>query len=615
LMVLLRRRGGRFVFFDGASAQTYDEELPNMGGTVYFAQRDESKAGKLRNAARAGVWFQTVAERFRGLVGQMLAISMVSNLLALAVPLFIMAVYDKVIGARDPAALYYLFGGIVFALLVDCAIRTIRARILAYVAGRIDTMVGCSTFQQILHLSVSVTERASIGAQIAHLRQFESIREFFAGPLASAFLDLPFVLVFFFVIALIGGPIIWIPAVLAGIFVMLALLILPLLRRSVREASEARAQKENFLIEMLSELRAIKMSVAEALWLERFRELSARSALAAYKMGRISTTVQSLAQSLMLLGGIATITFGTLLAMEGEISIGALIASMALVWRILSPLQLAFLSFTRIEQVGQGLRQINHLMRQRVEREPNLIVQRHRRFEGDIRFERVSLRYLARAEPALLSVNATIKPGQVVAIAGPNGSGKSSLLRLIAGIYEAQAGGVFLDGIDTRHLDKDELRGAIAYVPQNCDLFHGTIAQNLRLSNPTASEAELAQAAVDAGLLEEIMNLPEGFETRLTDQLQKQLPGGIRQRLMLARAYVKNAGIFLMDEPANNLDREGDEQLIRKIQKLRGHATVVLVTHRPSHMRIADQVFYLEEGRLMLSGEPQQVLPQIGLGS
>ena len=114
--------------------------------------------------------------------------------------------------------------------------------------------------------------------------------------------------------------------------------------------------------------------------------------------------------------------------------------------------------------------------------------------------------------------------------------------------------------------------------------------------------------------MEDILNFPEGFETRLTDQLQKQLPGGVKQRLMLARAYVKDADIFLMDEPANNLDREGDEKLIQKVQKLRGNATVLLVTHRPSHMRIADQVLYLEGGRLMLSGPPEQVLPQIGLG-
>ncbi len=614
LMILLRRNGRLFTFFDGADGEVYEEDLPNLTGTAYFAQADEETAGSLRTAAMAGRWCQSIASRFRGLVLQMLAISFVSNILALSVPLFIMSVYDKVIGSGDPATLYYLFGGIALALLTDGGIRAIRARILAYVAGRIDMMVGTATFQQILHLSVIVTERASIGAQISRLRQFESIREFFSGPLATAFLDLPFVLIFFAVIAAIGGPIIWVPIVLVGVFALVAFIAVPFLRKAVRESSEARSKKESFLIEMLSELRAIKIYSAEALWAGRFRALSAHAAMTSNRVARASSLVQTIAQSLMLLGGISTLTFGTLLAMEGEITIGALIASMALVWRILSPLQLAFLSFTRLEQVELGLRQINNLMRQRVEREPERIVERHRTFDGEIRFHRASLRYVSRADPALLGISALIKPGQVVAIAGPNGSGKSSLLRLVAGLYEAQAGAVFLDGIDNRQLDTDELRGAISYVPQSCDLFHGTIAQNLRLANPTASDAQLAQAAMDAGLMEDILNFPEGFETRLTDQLQKQLPGGVKQRLMLARAYVKDADIFLMDEPANNLDRDGDEKLIQKVQKLRGNATVLLVTHRPSHMRIADQILYLEGGRLMLSGPPEQVLPQIGLG-
>ena len=241
----------------------------------------------------------------------------------------------------------------------------------------------------------------------------------------------------------------------------------------------------------------------------------------------------------MLVGGVATLILGTLLALEGAITVGALIASMALTWRILSPLQVAFLSFTRLEQIKLGLRQINQLLSQRAEREPGVIEARHRSFAGRVTFERASLRYLARAEPALLGVSIDIKPGEVIAITGPNGSGKSSLLKLVAGLYEAQSGSVLIDGIDVRQLEKDELRGAISAVPQACDLYHGTIAQNLRLSNPIASDEEIARAALDAGLMADIVNLPEGFETRLTDQLQRQLPWGVKQRIILARAYVK----------------------------------------------------------------------------
>ena len=614
LMILLGREGPRYRVFDGGAAEIREVEAVGQVGTAYFIQAEEAPPKGVRSTAQVGRWCRSVGERFRGLVLQMLAISLFTNLLALAVPVFIMTVYDKVIGSGDPYTLYYLLGGILLALSADAGLRLVRARILAYVAGRIDMIVGTATFQQILHLSVSVTERASLGAQIARLRQFEAIREFFAGPLAGVFLDLPFVAIFLLVIAAIAGQLVWVPIVLIALFVLAGCLIIPILRRLVHEASEARSRKENFLIEMLSELRTIKLCAAEPMWSRRFRQISADSAISGYRTAQISIFVQTIAQSLMLLGGIATLTMGTLAVMDGAMTVGALIACMALVWRVLSPLQTAFLSFTRLEQVTLGLKQIDNLMRQKVEREPGAIVESHRTFDGQIQFERASLRYVSRAEPALLGVSAVIEPGEVVAVTGPNGSGKSSILKLIAGLYEAQSGGVYIDGIDTRHLDTDELRGAISYVPQICDLFHGTIAQNLRLANPTASDKDIAEAAMDAGLMEDILNLPEGFDTRLTDQLQKRLPGGIKQRLMLARAYVKKARVFLMDEPANNLDHQGDRDLMRTIQKLRGRATVLLVTHRPSHMRLADKVLYLEGGRLMLAGPPDQVLPQLGMG-
>ena len=172
---------------------------------------------------------------------------------------------------------------------------------------------------------------------------------------------------------------------------------------------------------------------------------------------------------------------------------------------------------------------------------------------------------------------------------------------------------MLIDGIDIRQLDCAELRHSVAYVPQTCHLFHGSIAQNLRLANPTASDAMLAQAALDAGLMEDIVGLAEGFETRLTDRLQRQLPSGFKQRLMLARAYVKEAPIYLLDEPGKNLDNEGDADLMRKLQKLRGQATVLINTQRPSHMRLADKIIYLDAGRVLLDGPPAEVLPQLNL--
>lgn len=610
-MVVLRRQGDRLSVFDGSSAELLEVDGSTLKGRAYLFTPVEHPQESAQGAARSRAWIQSVAQRFRSLLWQMLGITFLSSLLALALPLFIMSIYDQVIPGNSTETLRYLLVGVLFALAMDTALRLVRARILAYVGGRIDMIFGSQAFQHILHLPVVMTERATIGAQISRLRQFEAVREFFTGPLAGVFLELPFVVVFLAVIAWIGGPLAWIPVVLIGLFALCGAAIIPIMRRKVGDVSEVRSHRQSFLVEMLSNLRAIKTCGVEDIWSQRHRELSARAALANFRSAQVSVLAQTLAQLLMLGAGIATLTYGTMRVLDSDMTIGALVASMALIWRVLAPLQLAFLSLTRLEQIWLGLNGMNMLMRLKLEREPGRAADRHRSFNGRITFHRVSLRYTPQGEPALLGVDFKAEPGQIVAITGPNGSGKSTVLKLIAGLYQPQAGAVLIDGIDIRQLDCAELRDAIAYVPQTCHLFHGTIAQNLRLADPTVSDSQLAEAALQAALVDEILTLPEGFDTRLTDRLQRQLPTGFKQRLMLARAYVKQVPIYLLDEPGRSLDEDGDVALMRKLQQLRGRATVVMVTQRPSHMRLADRVVFLDAGRVLLEGPPDEVLPKI----
>lgn len=609
VMMVLDRDGNEFTVFDGSTSAVTVIDGRELAGTVKVFRRPGASGGEQRREGES--WFKGVARRFRAQVAQLLAITFLTNLLALAMPLFIMAVYDRVIGAKSLDTLGFLAAGVVFALLCDLALRLIRARLLAYIGARIDMILGTAAFGQVLNLPIVMTERASVGGQLSRLRQFESVREFFTGPLAGVFLDLPFVLIFLVVIALLGGPLVLIPLVLLAIFAGAGTVIVPATQNAVSLVGPARAQRQGFLIEMLSDLRTIKHCAAEPTWSERYRDISARSAQASFRATQISVLVQTMAQVLMLGAGIAIVGFGALGVLAGTMTVGALVACMILSWRVLVPLQVVFLSLTRFEQIKLGIKQLDQLMRLPPERVPGEAGDRHRRLKGEIEFHRVSLRYTPTSEPALLGVDLSIRPGEIVAVTGPNGAGKSSLLKLVAGLYQAQAGGVFIDGMDIRQLDAGELRWSAASVPQTCELFHGTIAQNLRLANPTASDDALVRAATDAALLDDITALPEGFETRLTDSLQRQLPNGFKQRLMLARAYVEDAPIYLLDEPGNHLDALGDQALMQKLESLRGHATVIMVTHRPSHLRLADRVVRMDGGRITLNGPPDEVLPQL----
>ena len=234
-----------------------------------------------------------------------------------------------------------------------------------------------------------------------------------------------------------------------------------------------------------------------------------------------------------------------------------------------------------------------------------------RRFAGAVSFSRVSFRYSPESDPALVGVNFDIKPGQVIAVVGANGAGKSSLIKLVAGMYQPQAGAVLIDGADIRQMDPQNLRQAISYVPQDIEFFRGSIAQNLRLANPVASQDDLRMACMSAGVLQDVENLPKGFSTRVGDQHSSRFSASFLQRLALARAFVREAPVILFDEPTNGLDQKADRAFQHTINRLRGGSTIFLITHRPSHLDLADRILVLEAGQLRGDAPPERIKQQV----
>ncbi len=598
---------GKFSAFDGINNRTCElSPSRTRGHAYYFTDTGTEEANAAIPVGES--WFASLIQRFRRTVYALLVLTFVLNLVALAVPLFIMVIYDKVIGAHSIDTLPFLAAGILVALLSDVVLRLVRATVIGGVAGRLDYILGAEAFKQVLSLPPAATERSTVGSQVSRLKEFESVRDFFTGPLASVVLELPFLIMFLAVIAVLGGFIALVPVVMIVAFVLLGWVLLPRVRESVATSGRARSERQNFLVETLANLRTVKASAAEQVWRDRFRAMSASAVMGNHDTAKRSVWLQTSAHLLMTLAGIAVLGFGTLKVLAGTMTVGALIATMALVWRVLSPLQAGFLAFSRLEQVKQSIRHINQLMKLRPESQVGKSSLLGRSFGGRIVFDRVSFRYAADSDPALLGASFTAKPGELVAILGQSGAGKSTLLKTAAGLYNPQAGAVSIDGLDIRQIDPVEMRRVIAYVPQASSLFYGTIAQNLRLSVPTASDEQLAEAAAEAGLLHSILDLPEGFETRIGNRTRTQLPFGFAQRLIIARALLRRAPIMLLDEPATNLDEGGDQILMDLLERLKGRCTILMVSHRPSHIRLADQAVVLEQGIVQFVGAPDEAI-------
>lgn len=608
-MTVVERQGKELVICDGSDLSHTEQRRKLPSGTIYVLE-PLAKPSERRQPAR---WLRDIVRQFKGTLATLFFVSFAVNVLSLAVPLSIMVIYDQVIGKASLVMLPYLILGIGAAMAFEMILRALRARAQAHVGARVDYIVANSVLEQILHLAPGFTERAPVGGQVTRIREFESFRDAITSGLPTLFMDLPFVLVFFGVILTLGGPLVAVPLVLALLYVVIGRLIQREIRAVTSEAGTNRSERFSFLVELMWWMRSVKQLGAEDIWSERLRRLSADAAWSSHNVTRLFQFSQNASQSLMNIAGAATLAVGVFLAIDGLMTMGALIATMMLVWRILQPMQALFGAATRIEQLKQSYRQLENLLGYSCEQAPGDAPTTSIEFEGRLAFNRVSMRYSAGSDPSLLGVSFTAEPGEIVGVVGNSGCGKSTLAKLALGFYTPQAGSVTLDNIDIRQLRPITLRQTLAYVPQNNHAFPGSLYDNLILSNPTASMEEVKAACRLAGVLHKIEALPYGFDTRFRDGLETHVPQGFLRQIALARAFLRKAPVVVLDEPASALDDEDERALLRALELLRGRATVIMTTQRPSHMRMCDRLLVLDRGQATDFGRSDEVLARLGI--
>jgi ATP-binding cassette subfamily C protein/ATP-binding cassette subfamily C protein LapB len=610
VLVLCDRIGDTVHYYDAQQRRHMSANVHEIAlkGTAYlFTDQHPTHGVRQRNGGSAE-WFSSLAGRFRKVVGHLLLMTFVINLSALAIPIFIMVIYDKVIGAKSLESLPMILVGVGILIVADLLLRFQKAKALGAVAGRLDYLIGVETFKQLLFLPPGFTERSTVSAQLTRLKQFDSLRDFFTGPSAGFVLDMPFIVIFILAVAVLAGPVAIVPLVMIAVYALLGLVLRPPLDRKVLRSGKARTDKQAMLMQTFEGRREIKAIGGEAVWRERFREVSGEAVRSNYDIFVANALMTNLSQALMTICGIAVLALGALQVMSGAMTVGALIATMTLAWRVLTPLQGMFLSYSKLQQMLKSIGQINNLMKLKVEKDESHAELHEQPKSRDLMLDRVSFRYDAGSDPALLGVSFKVEPGEMLAVVGLTGSGKSTLLKLIAGMYKPQAGTLLLDGVDLRQLNAMELRRSIAYVPQEIRMFHGTIAQNIRLNNCLASQDKLEEAAAKAGILNDILSLPQGFDTKLGDKAIKRFPPGFMRALSIARAFSCNAKVVLLDEPGASLDFASDLRFMEQLKKLKGEHTVVMVSHRPSHIRLADKAVLLEQGSVKHLGSPDKAV-------
>lgn len=616
--VLLTRTGALVVEERQAGGWAiHDPRLgPGTHGFLSEGELSEVYAGQavlIRPRARAdggtmseGHWFRSALAANRWNYLQVALAAAVANVLGLTTSIFIMVVYDRVLPNEAMESLVALTIGVGIALGFDFVIRSLRAGFIDRAGQRADLSMGRAIFDKVLSIRLSARS-GSTGATAAALREFETIRDFFTSASLAAIVDLPFILLFVAVIAMIGGPLAIVPALAIPTVLIVALATQPFLSRLAERSFADGQSKQSVLVEALSGLETIKASRGEARMKTRWDRALAAQAEHGVRSRAISQLALNATAFVQQVSQIGIVFFGVFLIIDGALSMGALIASVILTGRALTPLAQIAQTLTRISQTRTAYRAIERMMQAETERPAGKRHLARDRLEGGVSLHKVSFSYPGASDGSLEDVSLEIAPGEKVAILGPIGSGKSTLARLMLGLYTPSSGSVRVDGTDIRQIDPGDLRRNIGSVLQDAWLFSGSLRDNITLGAPHASDADLLEAARLAGVEAFAASRADGYD-RMIGERGEGLSGGQRQSVALARALLGRPPVLLLDEPTSAMDAMTERAVIARLKDHLGGRTLIVVTHRPSLLELIDRVIVMGQGRIVQDGPKARVL-------
>ncbi|MFP4252566.1 MAG: type I secretion system permease/ATPase [Guyparkeria sp.] len=588
-------------------------EAETSGWLVYVQPqfRFDERAGGL--APRADQhWFWGVIRQNRGLYRDVLVAAVMINLFAVAMPLFIMNVYDRVVPNAATDTLWVLGAGVFLAISADLALRVMRSRFVDLAASRADVKLSSNIMERVLGMRMA-NRPASTGSFANTVHAFESVRGFIGSMSVVSLVDLPFVLLFAGIVALIGWQLV-VPIVLGALLVLLyALGAQRRLQRLSEDAMRAGAMRNATLVEGLTDIETVKAFGVESRLQADWEKTSVFLAQNAARMRLISATVVSGAQWAQHAVGIAIIVIGVYLIMEGELSLGGMIAAYLLSSRAMAPIGQAAGLVMQYHQSAAALDALDDVMAQPVERPPGKSWISRPGMSGEIEFRHVSFSYPQTGGVVLDDVSFRIRAGEHVAVLGRNGSGKSTIEKLILGLYEPDAGAVLIDGVDARQIDPAELRRAIGYVPQDISLFHGSLKENLALGAANVDDARILEVAKLSGLAAMINRHPEGFDMPMGERGQF-VSGGQRQSIAIARALLHDPPMLVLDEPTGALDHSTEALIKRNLQRVAKHKTLLVNTHRSSMLELVDRILVIDAGRLVADGPKDEVIEALRQG-
>ncbi len=559
-----------------------------------------------------GHWFWDAMRANTPIYRDVLLAAFFINVFALALPLFTMNVYDRVVPNYAVETLWMLAAGVIIIMLADIALRTMRGYFLDLASRRVDVKLSGMIMERVLGIRME-HRPISVGSYAVNLRSFETVRDFITSASVATIIDVPFAIIFMGVIAWIAWPIL-IP-VSIGLLIVLgyAFIAQGKLKELTETTYRAGAQRNSTLIESLVGLDTVKALGAESRMQRKWEETTSFLAHVGVQLRLLSNSTINVTMWSQQMVTMFVIVTGVYLITDGQLSMGGLIACTMLSGRVMAPFGQVAGLVTQYHNAEIALKSLDEVMETPLERPEGAQFLSREMFKGDIEFKNVSFAYPGAEMESLNDVSFRIKSGEHVAILGRVGSGKSTLQKLAMGLYQPTGGSIMVDGIDLRQLDPTELRSRVGYVPQDVTLFYGSLRDNLTLAHSQVSDAALVRAAEIANLSEFINRHPQGFDMTVSER-GDSLSGGQRKCVALARAVIHDPPLLLMDEPTGSMDHSTEMAVKQQLAEYVKGRTWMVVTHRNSLLEMVDRIIVIDNGKLVADGPRDSVVQALQQG-
>lgn len=597
-----------FVIIDdsGDKKDVSYSEMKEISADFAFLMKKETAISSPEGHNKKKRWFFDAIWLSKWIYADVIAASLFINLFGVVTPLFTMNVYDRIVPNHAVESLWALAIGVFIVFIFDAVLKYMRHHFLEISAKKTDLLLSSRMFRKVMDLKLEDRPKV-IGSFASNIKDFDMIRNFLSSSTISILVDLPFMIIFLSVIAYVAGNMVLIPIVVNIVILVYAISIKKPMNELVKAGYEISSHKNGMLIEALKSIETIKSFNFQKHKLWEWENLVAKNANQSQSVKGMSYSLNTFFNFMVNLTTVSVIVVGIYKISDLSLTTGGLIACVMLSSRAVAPLGQAISLITTYDQAKVAFEGIDNIMQKDAENEKQTEHINLTDIKGKIVFKNVSFKYSEDAALALKNVSISINPGEKVALLGRMGSGKTTLQKLIMGFFRPTEGEVLIDDLAVGQLNPELLRGSIAYVPQNVELFRGNLKQNICVRKTDADDNDIIKALNIASLIRLVSSHPKGLGAEL-DEDGRNLSGGQRQSVAIARAFTGASSIALLDEPTDGIDFNTETQILANLKEALKDKTVLLVTHKNNLLDLVDRVIVLEEGSVVFDGKKEQMM-------